>query len=180
MLSKNDINTLIERTTRGDLNAYKDLYELNVREMLGVAEKITNSRIDAEDIVQDAFVIAFNKLSQLKNKSRFRYWLKRIVINSSLQLVKNKIKWIEISEISEDHNVDDSFYNGVSLEKINNSIKELPDGCRQIFVLYLLEGYKHKEIARELSITISTSKSQYRYAIHLLRNKIKKILAHES
>ena len=66
------------------------------------------------------------------------------------------------------------WYEEISFEKIKKAIQDLPDGSREIFSLYLLEGYKHREIAEVLNVSESTSKSQYRYALKLLRNKLKK------
>jgi len=97
-----------------------------------------------------------------------------MVTNKSLQLIKNRITFCEISEAQEayEDEVVVHWYRDITFDKIKEELQDLPIGCRTIFSLYLLEGYKHKEIAKELNISVSNSKSQYRYALKLLREKL--------
>lgn len=164
------ITDLLKKGRAGDRSAFKLVYETYVLEMLGVSRKITNSLEDAEDVIQESFLKSFEKLDNLQDWKRYRAWLKRIVINASLQKIRTQMKWEELEEVEfEEETVDGKWYEGISFEEIKKGIEQLPVGCRQIFTLYLLEDYKHREIAELLNISISTSKSQYRYAIHLLK-----------
>ena len=152
------------------------LYDAHSKQMMATSLRITNSLSDSEDILQEAFIQSFQKLSQLKVDAQYGGWLKRIVVTKSLQWIKKRRHFETLmdqnSEMVEEDNND--MYKKVSFEEIKKAILDLPAGCRVIFSLYLLEGYKHKEIADELDISISNSKSQYRYALKLLTQKLKK------
>ncbi len=154
--------------------AMRSLYETHAKQMLATSLRITNNQNDAEDIIQEAFIQSFQKISQLKSDDKYSAWLKRMVTNKSLQLIKNRITFSEISEAIDVHQEEDidHWYKDITFDKIKEELQNLPIGCRTIFSLYLLEGYKHKEIAAELEISISNSKSQYRYALKLLREKL--------
>ena len=174
------IENLVKDGKQGDRTALKALYDQFVPEMLSAAFKITNSMSDAEDIVQESFVKSFKKLGSIREPRSYPYWLKKIVINESLQKIKRKYSWVDLDEDSiVVHDADHSWYRNISMNQINQGISELPNGCRQILILYLLEDYKHKEIAELLKISISTSKSQYRYALSLLKNNLHKKLKNE-
>jgi len=167
------IASLVQQLRQKEVLALQGLYKIYAKEMMSSSLRITNSIKDSEDILQDSFVDSFNKIKQLKENKSYGAWLKRIVINASLKWVKQKrsfenLNTMEIVESSED----DCSYQDVPFETIQKAIQNLPDGCREIFTLYLLEGYKHKEIADELGISTSTSKSQYRYALKLLKEKL--------
>ncbi len=150
------------------------IYEMFSKEMMATSQRITNHRSDSEDILQEAFLTSFQKISLLKEDQKYGSWLKRIVINSSLKLIKSRKNFNSLNEVEhlESEVIDQKWYEEISFEVIQEAIHQLPDGARAVFSLYLLEGYKHKEIAEVLDISVSTSKSQYRYAIKLLREKL--------
>jgi len=158
--------------------AMKVLYEQYSREMLGLSYRITQNKADAEDIIQEAFLKSFQEIRKLKEAEKYPAWLKRIVLNRSLSTIKGKIHFAEIDNIAESIEDEDQehWYEGIPFEKIKPAIQELPDGCRQVFTLYLLEDYKHREIAELLDISLSNSKSQYRYALKLLKEKLSKLI----
>jgi len=150
--------------------AMKVLYNEFAREMLTASHRITQNLSDAEDIIQESFMTSFEKINKLKQPKNYGAWLKRIVINNSLSLVKKQVHFEEVTSISEaPAEVDQHWYENIPFDKIKSAINELPDGCRNIFSLYLLENYKHREIADLLNISVSTSKSQYRYALKLMK-----------
>lgn len=133
---------------------------------------------DAEDVLQDVFVIAFKNLHQLKDEMQFGGWLKRITINECIRCSKKQVysdSWQDehFEDIKDDEN--QHWWNNVDLQKIHDAIKQLPNGCRQIFNLYAIENFSHKEIANSLSISESTSKSQYHRAKQLLKEALLKI-----
>ena len=166
----NYIAELVNRVKQDDLLAMKVLYNEFAKEMLTASHRITQNLSDAEDIIQESFMTSFNKISKLKESRNYGAWLKRIVINNSLNLVKKQIHFEEVSSISEAPDEDeDNWYENIPFDKIKGAINELPDGCRNVFSLYLLENYKHREIADLLNISVSTSKSQYRYALKLMK-----------
>lgn len=174
MENKFNIQDLVNRAAENDVSAIRDLYDKFSREMLSVSYRITGDMSESEDILQEAFLTSFEKLEQLENASSYPSWLKRIVTNKSLTAIRKRVRFSEVNEIPEWEEEDTNpWYSGISFDKIRDAIQDLPDGCRQVLTFYLLEEYKHREIAEMLNISVSTSKSQYRYAIGLLRERLK-------
>ncbi len=130
---------------------------------------------DAEDIVQDSFVDAFKKLHSFKYESSFGAWLKRIVINKSINHLKAKRVAVVPMEDHEFHLTEEAPVEAeaVDIKKVQLGIAQLPDGYRQIINLYLIEGYDHVEIGEILGVSTSTSKSQY----HRAKKKLLEIIA---
>ena len=139
---------------------------------------MTGNRNDAEDILQDAFILAFRNLKQLKDAIQFGGWLKKIVINECIRHSKKNFLWTEWEDERNNRMVDEEpeWWKTVSFDIIHLEIKGLPDGCRQVFNLYVVEDYSHKDIATRLGISESTSKSQYHRARQLLKERISKQL----
>ncbi len=169
---------LIIRSQEGDGSAQNELYTLYSKAMFNTCLRITNNYDDAEDVLQEAFVSAFQKLYSFRGDSSFGAWLKRIVINKAINHIKKK--HLEVSEFDIDRHdlalqqdeqidYDEKIF---EVKKIMEAIKNLPDGYRLVFSLYLLEGYDHQEIAGILGISVSTSKSQYNRA----KKKLKELL----
>lgn len=157
---------LIEKSKSGDRNSQYKLYELYVDAMYNVSMRIVSIREDAEDIIQDSFVDAFKNLTSFRYESTFGSWLKRIVINKSINHLK--LKKIPITTLDKhEYHITEEIKESVNtrdIEKIKKGITRLPDGYRQIINLYLIEGYDHIEISEILEISSSTSKSQYHRA----------------
>lgn len=169
----NYILSLVKQVKRNDVVAMQTLYELFTKEMLAVSFRITNDWQETEDIIQEGFLISFQKISQLKDGAKYGGWLKQIIVNKSLASLKKRVSFQELTEVEIwEENDDDNWYQDISFEKITAAIQELPEGSRQVFSLFLLDNYKHKEIAAMLNISVSTSKSQYRYALKLLKEKL--------
>lgn len=168
-------NKIIERCLEGDIKAQFMLYKNYSAAMYNIALRIAGNKMDAEDVLQESFVTVFEKLAELENHNSFGSWLKRIVINNSISLIRQrKIVFEDLIEtISDYESVTDKVDENIDPALVHNAIKELPDGSRTILVLYSLEGYKHREIAELLGITESTSKTQYRRALGLLNKNLK-------
>jgi len=164
----------VHQVKKNDVVAMRTLYDKYSKEMLATSYRITNNLQDSEDILQDAFLASFQKIHQLKENGKYVGWLKQIVVNKSLAQIKKQVHFKELNIVEDKAEENEAnWFEGISFEKIKEAIQELPEGCRQIFSLYLLENHKHKEIAELLGISISTSKSQYRYALKLLKDKLK-------
>lgn len=170
-----NMDSILEKCIEGDIKAQFILYKNYSRAMYNIAIRILNNRMDTEDILQESFITAFSRLGELKSEKALGSWLKRIVINNCISFIrKQKISFEEI----EDYRFEDSD-NGNNIDEemdptlVHKAIKELPDGCRTVLVLYALEDYKHREIAGMLDISESTSKTQYRRALKLLNEKLK-------
>jgi len=171
-----DINAkLIERAKQGDQQAMYRLYKMYVQAMYNTCIRIVVNQFDAEDILQESFVSAFKGLDSFKGESSFGVWLKRIVINKSLNALRQKrhsFTDLDNLFIAYEETEEEDFPE-VTPEIIHDAIKTLPEKARVVVNLYLLEGYMHKEIAEMLNISESTSKSQYQRARILLQEKIK-------
>lgn len=143
--------------------------------MYNIAIRFLNNKMDAEDILQESFITAFERLGELKNKDVFGSWLKRIVINNCISLQrKRRIQFEQIDE--QRHGVALELEEGlpeVNPALVHQAIRELPGKGRAVLVLRALEGYSHKEIAETLNISVSTSKTQYHRALSLLNMKLK-------
>ncbi len=158
---------LVEQSKLGDRNSQYKLYELYVDAMYNISMRMVRIKEDAEDIVQDSFVEAFNKLDSFKYESTFGSWLKRIIINKSINhLKKRRILATPIDDqmyrIKAEDNEDEAPV--MEIKKVIKGIRLLPAGYQQIISLYLIEGYDHIEIGEILNISSSTSKSQYHRA----------------
>lgn len=136
--------------------------------------RIINNATEAEDVMQEAFLNAFTKLDTYKGEVSFGAWLKRIVINRSLDyLKKQKVKFDEINEKTNQLPDYQMEIKEVNMTVIKNAIQKLPDGYRVVLSLFLIEGYDHEEISEILGISNSNSRTQYLRAKNKLREFLK-------
>jgi RNA polymerase sigma factor (sigma-70 family) len=169
-----DINrVLVDRCRKGDSKAQYELYNAYAKAMYNVSLRIVNNIREAEDILQESFIEAFGKLNEFRHESTFGAWLKRIVVNRSVNYLKKR-KLVLVEQVPDTERIEQETYTDDektqwNIAKIYQSINMLPDGYRLVLSLYLLEGYDHSEIAQVLNITESTSKSQYNRAKTRLR-----------
>lgn len=167
---------LIDLCKKGDSSAQFEIYKLYSKAMYNTCLRIVGDAVEAEDILQEAFFKAFDKINTYRNEVSFGAWLKRIVVNQSLdQLKKSKIDLISIDSIhgvkSESSESDD--FEPESVERLRWAISQLPDGYRTIVSLFYFEGYSHDEISEILGIKPSTSRSQLTRAKQRLYEIIK-------
>ena len=170
--------SLVERSKAGHSSSQYELYSLYVDAMYNVGFRFLGNKEDAEDIVQESFVDAFRNLERFKYESSFGAWLKRIVINKSINHLKAKrIDLVPMEQhafhLSQEEETMEN--EAVDIKKVKQGIAQLPDGYKQIINLYLVEGYDHVEIAEILDITTSTSKSQYHRAKRKLLEIVKEL-----
>ena len=156
---------IIDRCKSGEQKAQFQLYKLYYKAMYNTCLRIVNNTLEAEDIMQESFLKAFDKINHYKGEVSFGAWLKRIVINHSLdELRKRKMDLDSIEESVYDLKEDEKEENfeeiQVKVEQIKEAINKLPDGYRIVLSLYLIEGYDHDEIGEILNISSSTSRSQ--------------------
>jgi RNA polymerase sigma-70 factor (ECF subfamily) len=169
---------LIDRCISGDRKAQYQLYHQYVGNIFHSVIRIVKHKLEAEDIVQNSFIKIFKHLKYFKGNGNLEGWMKRIAINESLDAIRKskKAKWISVDAYPMELPTEGtSDWEGISMDSIHKAIKKLPDGCRIVFNLYLLEGYSHKEVAEILRISESTSKTQYRRAKSLLRMTLKTV-----
>jgi len=134
--------------------------------MLNVAFRIVGNVAEAEDVLQEAFLDAFNKVKDFRQDTTFGLWLKQIVVNRSINLLRKRrlelvdMEGEQIENIADDEPEDqeDVQYRAA---QVKEAIKELPEGYRLVISLYLLEGYDHEEIGQILEISENTSRTQF-------------------
>lgn len=175
---KNIQIAVVMKACKGDAAAQAWLYDQYSKAMFNICTRMTANRADAEDLLQESFLIAFRSLHQLKSAEQFGGWLKRIVVNECIRFSKKTFYWEEWNSEKQEDVIDQEieWWKTVDFGLIHKEIKGLPEGCRQVFNLYVLEDYPHKEIAESLGISESTSKSQYHRAKQLLKERITKQL----
>jgi len=172
---------IIENCKKGDRKAQFELYKLYSSAMYNTTLRIVRDPDDAEDVMQEAFLKAFLKIGTYRGEVSFGAWLKKIVVNKSLdflRLRREKISLEEVGElelIPEDSNESLDF--AYSATEIKEAIFTLPDGYRIVLSLILLEGYDHEEVSEILGISNATSRTQYHRAkkrlVELLKQKKK-------
>jgi RNA polymerase sigma-70 factor (ECF subfamily) len=168
----------VERCKAGDRKAQYELYKLYAKAMFNVSMRITNDYAEAEDVLQEAFLNAFQNMHTFRGDATFGSWLKTIVVNKAVgQVKKRRLSLVAIddkdyAEVHESINEDELQLQVAGLRK---AIQKLPDGYRVVLSLYLLEGYDHSEVAEILGISEATSKSQYSRA----RKKLLEIMQDE-
>jgi RNA polymerase sigma factor (sigma-70 family) len=168
---------LVERCKQGDPLGYSELYNKYARAMYNTSLRIVNNVGDAEDVLQDAFVDAFKHLKDFRYNSTFGAWLKRIVINKSISLLRKKK--LQLVDIDSTQVADHSDYESVDevafqyrVDEVRNAIQRLPDGYRAVVSLYLLEEIPQEEIGKMLGISHNTVRTQY----HRAKQKLMGIL----
>jgi RNA polymerase sigma factor (sigma-70 family) len=159
---------VIDACKVGDRKAQFELYKLYAKAMYNVCVRITGNTAEAEDVLQEAFLQVFNKIGLYRGDSTFGAWLKRIVVNTALNVVrKRRLDLVDLESgdydqaETPDHDEEELM---LQVAQVREAIQQLPDGFRVVFSLYLLEGYDHTEIADILGISVSTSKTQYNRA----------------
>lgn len=157
---------LVERCKQGDTQSFQTLYRQYSKAMFNTSLRIVNNTADAEDVLQESFLDAFRSLHDFHYRSTFGAWLKKIVINKSINILRKRRNDLVDMENTELQAVPDE--EGINEEEIRYRVEEvkkmitrLPDGYRTVLSLYLLEGYDHEEISQILNISHNTVRTQY-------------------
>jgi len=151
------------------------LYKRYAAKMLTVCMRYADNREEAEDVLQEGFILVFEKMSQFKMQGSFEGWIRRIMVNKSLEHLRKATKIYPIMDIM---NLEDRFIsqedvlNNIASKELLEMIQELPPKYKMVFNLYVFEGMSHKEIAAATGIAEGTSKSNLSDARTLLKKKI--------
>ncbi len=168
-----ELEIIISGCKRQEPKAQEQLYRLFEKKFFGLSLKYSSNYADAQDNLQDGFLIIFRKINQYSGKGSFEGWAKKILINNALQ----KHKGVRYTEVLTDNIPDVDLGipdEELSLDYLLQIIQELPDQYRIVFSLYVLDDYSHKEISELLSISAGTSKSNLHRARLILKEKIEK------
>lgn len=165
------LDQLIHDCKNNDTKAQEQLYRLFSSKLFAICLKYSRNYAEAEDNLQDGFLIIFDKIHQFNFKGSFEGWVKRIMINNVLQQYRG-VSFLELTHenISDEPEVE--IDETVSLDFLMKIIQELPDRYRLVFNLYVIDGYPHKDIAEMLDISTGTSKSNLSRARMILKEKI--------
>jgi len=167
-------NHLIEKAQKGDQRAFKELYDAYKHNLFMVCLRYGKDRSTAQDYLQDAFINIFRNLRQFdSSRGVFESWAKRVTVNVCLgDIRKNTLYSVNLTGAEHIESADVSALSQLSMQEMMAMIQKLPFGYRTVFNMYVIDGFSHKEIAAELNISISTSKSQLMKARNLLQKKI--------
>nr|WP_294934641.1 sigma-70 family RNA polymerase sigma factor [uncultured Flavobacterium sp.] len=166
------LEQIIYDCQRNDTAAQEQLYKLLAPKLFGVSLKYSRNYTEAEDNLQDGFILIFEKINKFEFKGSFEGWAKRVMINNILQKYRTEGIFEIIHENIPDSSeveVEDEL---ISMDFLVSIIQQLPDRYRLVFNLYVIDDYSHKEIAEMLKITIGTSKSNLARARMILKEKI--------
>ena len=165
---------LIERCKKRDKRAQKHLYEQYSSKLFALSCRYIKDKMEAEDILIISFAKIFEKINQYKGEGSFEGWMRRIVVNESLNyLRKNKSMYLEMDIQAADREPDyGALENQLMEEDLMRLIEQLPTGYRIVFNMYAIDGYSHKEIAEQLGVSESTSKSQLSRARSFLQRNL--------
>jgi len=167
------LEKLIQQCANNDPKAQEEVYRLYAGKLFALCLKYSRNKTEAEDNLQDGFITIFNKIQQFKHKGSFEGWMKRIVINTALQKYreKNVLNLIHEGYVKEEVEVEVE-EDEISLDYLLDLIQSLPNQYRLVFNMYVLDGYSHKEVSKELGISEGTSKSNLSRARAILKKRI--------
>lgn len=169
-----NIEDLIERCRQEDRAAQQALYGRYAPMLLGLCRRYFNQVDEAEDVMIEGFFKIYKNIDQYDGRGSFEGWMKRLMINEALMLIRKK-KIIQV-ELNDQHAIayDDTAFLAIDIEpsEIIPLLDKLPEGYRTVFNLYVMEEFKHREIAEMLGISINTSKSQ----LILAKKKLKQLI----
>jgi RNA polymerase sigma-70 factor (ECF subfamily) len=171
-----DEQQLLKDCLNGNAQAQKRLYDMYARKMFGVCLRYASDRSMAEDFLQEGFIRVFTKLSSFKFQGSFEGWIRRIMVNTSLELLRKNDVFrfsVELDNLNQIADEEESTPDQIDAEVLLNHIQEMPTGFRTVFNLYAVEELPHKEIGKMLGISEGTSKSQYARARVWLQKRLK-------
>lgn len=170
-----ELNTLILACKKQDSKAQKELYDTYAPVLFSICKRYLSRVDEAEDALMEGFYKIMTKLDQFTFSGSFEGWMKRIIVNECLMKIRKKTNLHMVID-NTTQEIGDPVYieDRLAYEEILSLFQYLPNGYRTVFNLYAVEGYKHREIAEMLDISINTSKSQYLLAKKKLQKLIKK------
>jgi RNA polymerase sigma-70 factor (ECF subfamily) len=166
---------LVDRAVAGDVDAFEALYRLSVARVHGLCLRMCGNRSLAEELTQEAFVRAWEKLPSFRGESAFSTWMHRLTVNVVLGYQRSAGR----RQTRETAAGEEWYSDGATTQErpalsmdLERAIAGLPNGARTVFVLHDVEGYKHTEIARVAGMAVGTSKAQLSRARQLLRKAL--------
>jgi RNA polymerase sigma-70 factor, ECF subfamily len=164
---------LVERAREGDVRAFERLYREHAGRVYGLCLRMTRDRALAEDCTQETFINAWKALARFETRSSLATWLHRIAVNAALAK-RRKVTPVLESDMAngEITKTEWTLETPVEVDDIESAIGGLPDGARDVLVLYAIYGYSHQEAAQMLGVAEGTCKAQLHRARKLLRDRL--------
>jgi len=164
----------VSRAAGGDLQAFERIYRAHVPKVHSMARRMAGPQ-NADDLAQDVFVRAWQRLGTFRGESAFGTWLHRLAVNVIIERFRasagERQRFIEspvaLAEATSTHS------SPTDRLRLEDALDQLPDGARRIFVLHDVEGYQHREIAALLGVSVGTSKAQLHRARMLMRRRLR-------
>ena len=172
MLFPSHDRNLINRCLHNNRLAQKELFDKYYQAMFNIALRIVKDEDLCYDVVQETFILVFNNLEQFQFKATLGSWIKTILVREALRRMKLSFRENTLEKKQQEPIIWPEDLTG---EYLHQAIMELPDGYRTVFTLIEIEGYSHKEVAKMMSITEGTSKSQLFYAKKSLQQKLSNV-----
>lgn len=168
---------IIAACRRGDRKAQKWIYERYSPKMFGVCKRYVRKQEDAEDVLVNAMFKVLTKIDSYGGKGSFEGWIRRIVVNEALMLLRKRKDFQYAASLDEVQIADTvDVVEELKAQDIIKLLEKLPVGYRTVFNLYVIEGFKHREIAEQLGISINTSKSQ----LILAKKRLQKLITEQN
>lgn len=173
-----DDSALVKKCIDGDQRAQRMLFEKFAPKMLGVCMRYSKNSEQAEDVLQDGFVKVFTKLNYYKGDGSLEGWIRRIIVNTALDQIRKNAKFqdnVALDDVDYKLELKGNVLEQLAAEDLLELINEMPEGYKVVFNMFAIEGYSHKEIAKELNVSENTSKSQYSRARSYLKKKLEEL-----
>ena len=167
---------IFEQCKKGDAKAQRILYDLFKGKLMGLCRRYTQSREEAQDVLQEAFIRIFTHFHQLKSSDKLEGWMKSITVRTAINYYhKGKgraLMFSNIENLAAQPTAEEVSLQAFTDEHLIALVNALPDGCRIVFNMFAIEGYSHAEIADMLHISEGTSRSQFYHAKYLLKERL--------
>ena len=176
-ISQPSLSHMIVGSIQGNSKMQKLLYHQYAAKMYGVCLRYAKNEADAEDILQEGFIKAFRNLDKYRGEGYFEGWLRKIIVRTAISHFRNGVRKIDVYQNIDDVTIEDkapSILDRMAEKDIVGIVTKLPPGYRKVFMLYVIEGYNHKEIAGMLGCSEGNSKSQLNRSRTQLRKMLRK------
>ncbi len=185
-LTTTDISVLVSLCKKENQLAQLEVYNRYHKAMYNVAARIVKNTAEAEDVMQESFIAAFDKIESFKGTATFGAWLKRIVVNNSISQYKKSSRFVSVDDYDgiqlEDtadevtsNGISEADYKSVEASQLMQGLDQLNDKYRQVISLHYLEGYDHEEISEILNVTYGNARTLLSRAKDSLRTKIERL-----
>lgn len=177
---QNKLKQLIQGCTEGNRKSQEELYKLYFGLMMSIGMRYCGNWNDAMEVVNSGFLKIFTKIESYQGKGSFEGWMRRTMVNTALDFIKqNNTHFEDIDDVNvykESLYIDNNAIFDIDKEEILKIVQQLPTMSRAVFMLNVMDGYKHKEISEKLGISEGTSHWHLQNARKLLKNKIENFL----